>query len=238
MVSIATAIGVSFALGLLLGTSVAAATGGPWAWPLAGPHRVTRGFDPPLTTYGSGHRGVDLAGAAGQRVGSAGAGVVTFAAPLAGRGVITVRHAGGLRTTYEPVLATVHIGARVIAGQPIGRLAAGHRGCPVGACLHWGLLRGEVYLDPLTLVGAGRVRLLPDPAPVGQHDGLDAPSPRASRGAAGAVTGRARAATGAPVSRVSVPARSHTSAAPSPALTGALAVILGLLVMLARHRPP
>jgi murein DD-endopeptidase MepM/ murein hydrolase activator NlpD len=42
-----------------------------------------------------------------------------------------------------------------------GRLVAGHPGCPAVACLHWGLRRGDAYLDPLTLLGLGRVRLLP-----------------------------------------------------------------------------
>jgi hypothetical protein len=40
-------------------------------------------------------------------------------------------------------------------------LAAGHPGCPVAACLHWGLRRGADYLDPLALLGLGPVRLLP-----------------------------------------------------------------------------
>jgi murein DD-endopeptidase MepM/ murein hydrolase activator NlpD len=86
---------------------------------------------------------------------------VRFAGLLAGRGVISIEHAGGLRTTYEPVTVTVRIGDRVAAGEPIGRLVAGHSGCPVVACLHWGLRRGDAYLDPLTLLGLGRVRLLP-----------------------------------------------------------------------------
>jgi murein DD-endopeptidase MepM/ murein hydrolase activator NlpD len=70
-------------------------------------------------------------------------------------------HPGGLRTTYEPVIATVHTGDAVTAGQSLGALEAGHPGCPVAACLHWGLRRGEQYLDPLALLGLGRVRLLP-----------------------------------------------------------------------------
>ncbi len=57
---------------------------------------------------------------------------------------------------------------------PPGPWAAGHRGvdltvtdshCFPAACLHWGLIRGtgdtQEYLDPLTLVGSGPVRLLP-----------------------------------------------------------------------------
>jgi murein DD-endopeptidase MepM/ murein hydrolase activator NlpD len=132
-----------------------------WHWPLPGHPEVTRRFDPPATPYGPGHRGVDLAAAPGTPVLAAGPGVVAWAGVLAGRGVVSVRHAGGLRTTYEPVSAAVRAGQRVAAGDRLGLLAAGHPGCPRPACLHWGLLRGSVYLDPLTLVGAGPVRLLP-----------------------------------------------------------------------------
>ena len=47
------------------------------------------------------------------------------------------------------------------AGQPIGSLQAGQSHCSPRVCLHWGLLRGRVYLNPLLLVGGGPVRLLP-----------------------------------------------------------------------------
>jgi hypothetical protein len=140
------------------GRSSAAAA---WRWPLDGQPRVTRGFDPPDTPYGAGHRGVDLAGVPGEAVRAAGAGRIGFAGILAGRGVVTVLHSGGLKTTYEPVRAAVRAGQVVVIGQLIGRLQPGHAGCPVDACLHWGLLRGERYLDPLSLLGAGHVRLLP-----------------------------------------------------------------------------
>jgi murein DD-endopeptidase MepM/ murein hydrolase activator NlpD len=95
---------------------------------------------------------------------AAGEGVVVYAGSLAERGVASVDHAGGLRTTYEPITAVVRPGQRVRRGQPIGRLEAGHPGCPAGACLHWGLRRGRAYLDPLLLVRSGPVRLLPRPA--------------------------------------------------------------------------
>jgi hypothetical protein len=134
---------------------------GAWRWPLDGVPRVTRRFDPPDTPYGAGHRGVDLAGTPGAAVRAAGSGRVGYAGMLAGRGVVTVIHGGGLKTTYEPVRAVVHVGQQVAMGALLGRLQPGHPGCPVSACLHWGLLRGKTYLDPLSLVGAGRVRLLP-----------------------------------------------------------------------------
>ncbi|HEV7648052.1 MAG TPA: peptidoglycan DD-metalloendopeptidase family protein [Actinophytocola sp.] len=131
-----------------------------FGWPLAPPHRVVRPFDAPSSPYGPGHRGVDLGGPAGSPVLSAGAGVVVFAGQLAGRGVVSVDHPNGLRTTYEPLAPAVKAGDRVAAGAVLGRLRPGHAGCP-GACLHWGVRRGEEYLDPLSLVSTGRVRLLP-----------------------------------------------------------------------------
>ncbi len=122
---------------------------------------VTRRFSSPPSPYQAGHRGADLLGAAGGEVRSAGPGVVAFAGLVAGRPVVSVTHPGGLRTTYEPVDPSVHAGTMVSAGTPLGALRAGHAGCPAAACLHWGLRSGETYLDPLSLLRRGRVRLLP-----------------------------------------------------------------------------
>ena len=135
-----------------------------WTAPLTGDLRVYRPFDPPASEYGPGHRGVDLAGAPGQPVLAAGGGVVLFAGMVAGRPVVSILHADGLRTTYEPVLPSVRAGQAVARGSPIGRLIVGHAGCPTTACLHWGLRRGDAYLDPLALLRPMRVRLLPVPA--------------------------------------------------------------------------
>jgi murein DD-endopeptidase MepM/ murein hydrolase activator NlpD len=132
-----------------------------FGWPLDGSPSVVRRFEPPPRPWLAGHRGVDLAAGPGTPVRAAGPGTVRFAGRLAGRGVVSIDHADGLRTTYEPVTPGVVTGQAVRAGDPIGVLDAGHPGCPVLACLHWGLRRGEVYLDPLALVGRARVRLLP-----------------------------------------------------------------------------
>ncbi len=135
--------------------------GAGFRWPLDSSPQVVRGFTPPPEPWLPGHRGVDLAGTPGQTVRSAGPGTVYFAGVIAGQGVVSVLHAGGLRTTYQPVQPLVRTGDAVRAGDPIGRLLAGHPGCPVDTCLHWGLRRGETYLDPLSLLGRLRVRLLP-----------------------------------------------------------------------------
>jgi murein DD-endopeptidase MepM/ murein hydrolase activator NlpD len=130
-------------------------------WPLQPEPEVVAGFDPPDSPWGSGHRGVDLLGTAGQVVRAALPGRVSFAGVLAGRGVVVVDH-GDTRTTYEPVDATVSLGDAVAAGDPIGRLALPGSHCLPRACLHWGWIEGaDTYLDPLRLVGAGPVRLLP-----------------------------------------------------------------------------
>ena len=131
-----------------------------WTAPLPGELVVTRPFEAPAHAYGPGHRGADLGGAAGTPVLAAGDGVVVFAGMVAGRPVVSIDHAEGLRTTYEPVDPAVGAGQRVARGSPIGTLVEGHAGCPVEACLHWGLRRGEAYFDPLLLLVV-RVRLLP-----------------------------------------------------------------------------
>jgi murein DD-endopeptidase MepM/ murein hydrolase activator NlpD len=134
---------------------------GGYGWPLDGTPVITRPFQLPPEPWLPGHRGVDLGARPGAQVLAAGAGTVAFAGRVAGVGVVSVEHANGLRTTYEPVTALVRAGQAVARGQVIGLLDAGHPGCPVPACLHWGLRRGGIYLDPLILLRAGHVRLLP-----------------------------------------------------------------------------
>ncbi|GAB6987368.1 M23 family metallopeptidase [Nocardioides pyridinolyticus] len=129
-------------------------------WPLVPEPEVVHGFDPPDDPWGAGHRGVDLRGSPGQPVRAALPGRVTWAGTLAGRGVVVVDH-GGTRTTYEPIESSVDVGATVVAGDRIGRLSVVGSHCLPLACLHWGWIQAETYLDPLRLVGAGPVRLLP-----------------------------------------------------------------------------
>jgi murein DD-endopeptidase MepM/ murein hydrolase activator NlpD len=130
-------------------------------WPLDPQPVVVAPFDPPSSTFGNGHRGVDLAGRPGAWIRSSLAGRVSFVGVIAGRGVVVVDH-GATRTTYEPVAGVVAEGATVTAGQVIGLLELTGSHCLPSACLHWGWIRGSTYLDPLRLVGGGRaIRLLP-----------------------------------------------------------------------------
>jgi len=124
-------------------------------WPVGTRPPVLRGWEPPATAYGRGHRGVDLAAAPGAPVRAVAAGRVSFAGRVAGRGVVSVELAGTgdppLRTTYEPVRASVAEGDEVTAGDTVGTVEPTGSHCTT-PCVHWGLLRADTYLDPLTLL--------------------------------------------------------------------------------------
>ena len=124
--------------------------------------RVLRGFDPPEKPWLAGHRGVDLGLPVGGEVKASGAGVVHFAGSVAGTPVVSIQHASGLRTTYQPVFARVARGDHVDEGQVIGTLAPSVDGYPG---LHWGAREGksgaENYIDPLSLLSGPVIRLKP-----------------------------------------------------------------------------
>ncbi|WP_055699431.1 M23 family metallopeptidase [Streptomyces silaceus] len=134
----------------------APAAGTATTWPLGTRPQVVRTWDPPATPYGAGHRGVDLAAPPGTPVRAVAPGRIAFAGRVAGRGVLSLELADTgtppLRTTYEPVRATVEKGDRVEAGDEVGVLELPAAHCRTTSCLHWGLLRGKTYLNPLTLL--------------------------------------------------------------------------------------
>lgn len=209
--------------------AAAARPAGGWVWPLDPAPTVLRPFQPPPARWLAGHRGVDLTARFGQQVRSAGAGVVAFAGMVAGRPVVTVSH-GLLRTTYEPVEPSVQVGDHVRAGEPIGTLSGTIGHCGAGRpCLHWGLLRGVVYLDPLALLRTGPVRLLPMNA--GGTSGVSA--------GRGPVAGAEHAAPRRPSSSLSAgsgrPDRGSTVGHEAIA-GGGFALVLAALGMAARRR--
>jgi murein DD-endopeptidase MepM/ murein hydrolase activator NlpD len=112
-------------------------------------------FRPPACGWCAGNRGLEYATAPGQPVVASAAGVVTFAGLVAGRAWVVVTHPDGLRTSYG-LLAEIAVaaGAAVRSGQRLGI---------AGDALHFGVRRGERYLDPaLVLAGAVLVpRLVP-----------------------------------------------------------------------------
>lgn len=126
------------------------------------PGAVVRAVDIPDRPWEQGHRGVDLAAAPGDPVRASAAGSV------AGTPVVSVDHGGGLRTTYEPVVADVRRGDVVTRGAVIGRLAdaaALPSTARRGPGLSWGArIRDPAspdgrYIDPMSLLGRPTVRL-------------------------------------------------------------------------------
>lgn len=150
---------------LFAGVAPAQADAPPWQWPLPPPHQVIAPFEAPEHRYGPGHRGIDIAApVAGVVVRAVAPGTVRFSGMVAGRGVVSVTHADGLISTYEPVTGTVVAGDQVDTGTTLGTLVdkseLSH--CPGTECLHLGARRGEDYVDPLLLLGGrGPSVLLP-----------------------------------------------------------------------------
>jgi len=123
---------------------------------------VARRFELPESSYGPGHRGVDLWLGPGSPVLAPQGGVVTYRGVLAGRGVLVLRHDDGLRSTLEPLTSDLVVGARVDRGAVVGALEERGSHCEPRSCLHWGVrLPDGSYVDPLVLVHHPRAVLLP-----------------------------------------------------------------------------
>ena len=107
---------------------------------------------PILNTWRS-HRGVDYAAAAGTDVMSTADGVVIQRGPDGGYGnSIQVRHPNGFVTRYAHLRgfkSGIVVGSRVHQGDVIGYV--GQTGLATGPHLHYEMLRGGRYLDPLSV---------------------------------------------------------------------------------------
>jgi murein DD-endopeptidase MepM/ murein hydrolase activator NlpD len=121
-----------------------------WSWPVAAPHPIARPFIAPETPYSAGHRGIDIRAPVGSEVRAPADGVVHFAGFVVDRPVISIRHAGGVLSSFEPVEPLVATGDRVRRGDVIGTLLPGH--C-VSACLHLGARVDGGYVNPLLFLG-------------------------------------------------------------------------------------
>ncbi|MDQ0821993.1 murein DD-endopeptidase MepM/ murein hydrolase activator NlpD [Arthrobacter sp. V4I6] len=138
-----------------------------WSWPLNPKPTVLRAFDPPAKPWLGGHRGVDLEAASfGALVTAPASGTVSFVGVVVDRPVITIDHGDGLRSSFEPVASELVKGAYVAEGGMLGKILPAH--CGPTPCVHWGVRRGENYVNPLAFVMDLRPSiLLPplDPAP-------------------------------------------------------------------------
>jgi murein DD-endopeptidase MepM/ murein hydrolase activator NlpD len=143
--------------------AVPAPPAGMWAWPVTGP--VTRGFDPPTSPFGAGHRGIDIAVPFGTTILAPESGTVSFAGRVGGELFVTLDHGGGLSSTYSWLSsAAVSKGDVVAVGQPIGATGRGHPGSAVPH-LHLGVRLDVEYQDPLAYLASlgvqDLIRLVP-----------------------------------------------------------------------------
>ncbi|MGN8552719.1 UNVERIFIED_CONTAM: M23 family metallopeptidase [Microbacterium sp. SLM126] len=138
---------------------VAGPAGADWVWPLAR-FRLERAFEAPAHRYGRGHRGIDLRADPRDAVRAPAGGTIAFSGAVAGRGILTIDHGGGLVTTFEPVESDLGAGASVRRGEEVAALALGGHS-PPGA-LHFGVRLDGEYVNPMLLLGGvPRAVLLP-----------------------------------------------------------------------------
>lgn len=78
-------------------------------------------------------------------------GRVTFAGWVVDRPVLTIRHESGLRSSFESLRSDLSPGDVVSQGETIGHLSDPPH-CGSKACVHWGVRRGESYVNPLQFV--------------------------------------------------------------------------------------
>lgn len=182
------------------------------------------------------HRGIDLAGEAGDEVVAPLAGEVTFVGRVPGAGgttvlAVTIRTARGSVTLLPLEQAVVSRGATVAEGQPVAALATGGDASSSATHLHMGLRTGSLYLDPtgmLTPPVATRPNGAEQPAtaeePAGATEGVAGEA--VAGGALGGVVSGATVAPGVTVSAggaVSAPAGAGDAAS-----AGAAAMALGV----------
>ncbi len=163
ILSRASIVGAVLAMSLVTPLHVGSAAGS-WSWPVVGP--VIRAFDPPDSPFGAGHRGIDIAAAAGTTAVAPADGTVSFAGPVGGRLFLTIDHGGGLESTYSWVGSLlVRRGDPVTRGQAVATTGGGHVGDAV-ANLHLGVRLHDAYVDPLDYLEALDVALLIRLAPL------------------------------------------------------------------------
>lgn len=154
-------LGLVLLVGFAVGGSPAPAAAAPptaqlgaWNWPVSGAHALARPYVAPAGPYGSGHRGLDIRAPLGTPLGTPvlapADGVVHFAGVVVDRPVLSLEHADGVLSSFEPVQTTLVAGDRVSRGQVIGTLLPGHCASP---CLHLGVRVGGKYVNPLLFLG-------------------------------------------------------------------------------------
>lgn len=149
--------------GLALASATPAPSAPPtlhkWRLPLATTD-LLRPFTPPTRRYGRGHRGVDLTAMLGSPLCAPADGTLTFVGQVNHVATVVIAHDAGYRSTYQSVTTNLKVGTKVSAGEVFATVSASGHLAGV-TCLHWGVLQGSTYLDPLSLLPRLKTHLLP-----------------------------------------------------------------------------
>lgn len=191
-------------LGPLAWVGSAAASG--WIRPVDG--AVQRGFALSADRYAAGqHRGVDLAAPAAAHVRAACGGRVTFAGRMPQDGGTVSVRCGRLVSTYQQLgQVAVARGQLVLPGERIGAVRRGAARSHV--YLSARVAATGAYIDPLSLLGRGRLRIAPPvgaprrPRSLGPAPRLPAPAPAPATRVALPATQPAAAPAGATADRL------------------------------------
>lgn len=134
-----------------------------WDWPIPSPHPILRPFIAPATRYAAGHRGIDIAAPGGTPVLAPDDGIVRFVGTVVDRPVVSIEHADGVISSFEPVSSTLVAGEPVARGSPIGVIEPGH--CAT-TCVHIGARLHGDYVSPLLFLGDIRPSVLLPTRPI------------------------------------------------------------------------
>lgn len=99
------------------------------------------------------HKGIDIGGNIGTPIKAADGGVVTYAGWMSGYGkYVVINHENGYKTAYGHCDSiSVAVGDRVSKGEEIARM--GNTGRSTGPHLHFEVIKGGEYVNPLEYVG-------------------------------------------------------------------------------------
>lgn len=156
----------AIALAILLANPAATASE-PMVLPITGltASDLINQYQSPLTEYGAGHRGVDLPATMGSEVISPVSGEISFSGLVGYRDSISIKFAGTMWASLEPVCSDMAEGTLVSAGEPIGTVCQTNPNyqwhCEI-TCIHFGTRTEDGYFSPLALIGGLPVsRLVP-----------------------------------------------------------------------------
>lgn len=124
--------------------------------PFQSPDDTLNHYIAPMTEYGEGHRGIDLATQIGEPVLSPADGEISFVGKVGYRNVMSVRFGDSLTASLEPVCSELVEGTYVLMGEEIGLVCEPDPEylwhCS-DTCLHFGTRSEAGYFSPLSLIG-------------------------------------------------------------------------------------